>query len=229
MPSSPSMIAYDSGAALESLAPELIIRIFFQLPTFSDVFALSATCRRLRHVYATNIHPIYGKLAPRNIACLRQARRFHLDQGGSAEEASLSTEDIRSLVRNSHVVEKAISQFGRQIVCRVRSESPGVVRFRVMQEGLEKLTHPSGRLFCFRVLWRKGTTPSTNLDPHRTPTLYTSLLPALGSHEIGSLDVVSENRGHDPEKALLSPRDDETNPEHWGARRGTSTTPHIPG
>ena len=120
-------MAYDSRAALNLIASELITQIFCQLSTFSDVFALAATCRRLRDVYSTNVSSIYGQIAPKTIACLRQARRFLLDQRGSREEAPLSAKDIRSLVRNSHVVDKAMLQFERQIVCRVRSESDGDV------------------------------------------------------------------------------------------------------
>ena len=121
------MTAYDSKAALETILPELITQISCQLPTFYDVFVLAATCHRLREIYSTQIPPIYSKIAPRTIALLRQARRFLHSQGGSAEEAPLSSNDIRSLVGNSHVVDKAILQFERQIVCRVRSELDGDV------------------------------------------------------------------------------------------------------
>ena len=107
------MTADDSKATLETIGPELITQIFSQLPTFSDVFALAATCHWLREVYSAHVPPIYDKIAPRNISCLCQARRFLHDQGGPAEEASLSTKDIRSLVRNSHMVERAILQFER--------------------------------------------------------------------------------------------------------------------
>ncbi len=101
---------------------ELLVTIFSLLSRFSDVFALAVTCHRLRHVWMTSTNVIYRQVAPRCIPCEQHARMFLADQGGPAKESPmLSAEDVRRLVRNSWVVEKAISEFEKTIVCKVRS------------------------------------------------------------------------------------------------------------
>lgn len=104
---------------------ELLMNIFSLLPRFSDVFALAATCHRLRHVWTTSTDVIYRQVAPRCVPCERYARIFLADQGGPAKEESsmLSAEDVRRLVRNSWAVGKSISEFERNVVCKVRSMS----------------------------------------------------------------------------------------------------------
>jgi len=97
---------------------ELLEKIFSLLPRLSDVFALAATCHRLRQ--STNT--IYRQVAPRCIPYEPYARNFFADQGAPAQESPLlSAEDVRRLVQNSWVVEKSISGFERKIVCKVRS------------------------------------------------------------------------------------------------------------
>jgi len=101
---------------------ELLEKIFSLLPQLSDVFALAATCHRLRQVWTTSTNTIYRQVAPRCIPCEPYARSFLADQGGPAQESPLlSPEDLRRLIRNSWAVEKSITEFERKIVCKVRS------------------------------------------------------------------------------------------------------------
>ena len=107
--------------SLSILPPEVVMNIFCQLPTFSDVFALSAVCCRLRHLWLKNVNPVYEHIAPRSIPCERAARRFLIDQDGPGLGSPVSAQDVVRMVRNAGVVEKAILQFEREIVSRVRS------------------------------------------------------------------------------------------------------------
>ncbi len=112
-----------NGSFLSSdLSSELLIHIFCQLPLLSDVFAFAATCSRLRAIWSVNVTPIYNEVAPRSIACHQHARRFLADQGGPASKAPMSTEDVVRMARNADVVETAVLQFEREIVCRVRNK-----------------------------------------------------------------------------------------------------------
>ena len=122
MPSQPAEGARNRTISLLLMPPELVTRIFCQLSSFSDVFALSATCHRLRYIWFANVTPIYSHVAPRSIASATQARKFLIDQGAPAVDYPLSAKDVVQLVQNSRVVERAIRQFEREIVCRVRSK-----------------------------------------------------------------------------------------------------------
>ena len=108
--------------SLSMMPTEVIIYIFCQLPSFSDVFALSAVCCRLRHLWLKDVNPTYNQIAPRSIPCERAARRFLIDQGGPRLESSVSARNVVRMVRNAGVIGKAILQFEREIVSRVRSK-----------------------------------------------------------------------------------------------------------
>ncbi|KAL8711677.1 MAG: hypothetical protein Q9225_007075 [Loekoesia sp. 1 TL-2023] len=102
------------------MPPEVATNIFCQLPSFSDVFALSAVCRRMRDLWLENVTPIYNEVAPKGIPCERAARHFLVDQGGSALWSPMSARDVVRMTRNAGVVDNAILQFEREIVSRVR-------------------------------------------------------------------------------------------------------------
>ena len=111
------------------LPPELIIRILCFLPSFSDVFAVASASRQLRSVWSENTTSVYRKLAPTNIPCERHARSFIAGRNTDTKGIStLSAHDVACLVRNSHVVEKAIKQFEKEVVCRVRGTFCAVSR-----------------------------------------------------------------------------------------------------
>ena len=115
--------ANDSNGPLLSVPVELITKTFGLLPSLFDVLALAATCRRFRRVWTTNVTSIYGQVASRSIPCEPYARRFLADQGGPATNfPTLSARDVLCIVRNSCVIEKAILQFEKDIVCRVKSK-----------------------------------------------------------------------------------------------------------
>ena len=114
-------------ASLSTMPPEVATNIFCQLPSFADVFALSTVCLRLRHLWLENVNPIYNQIAPEVISCDRAARRFLVDQDGPGLGSPLSAKDVVRMVRNAGVIEKAIVQFEREIVRRVRGESNSAV------------------------------------------------------------------------------------------------------
>ena len=120
------MMASSSGSF--PLSTELIIHIFCQLPLLSDVFALAATCSQLRDICSAYTNSIYIEVAPRSIACLYHARRFLADQGGPALGAPMAMKDLVRMARNADVVEKAILQFEREVVCNVRCKCSTTVQ-----------------------------------------------------------------------------------------------------
>ena len=119
-----SLKAMARGPPFALLPSELTLNIFCQLSSFTDVFALAGTCRGLRQIYSAYTTLIYSRVAPRSIACESYARRFLIDQdGGPAIGSPFSVADMLRVAKNSSVVEKAIRQFEKEIVSRVRSKS----------------------------------------------------------------------------------------------------------
>ena len=104
------------------LSSEILLHIFCHLPFLSEIFALAATCSRLRAIWSVNVTPIYNTVASRSIPCLQHARRFLADQGGPGCEALMPMGDAVRMAGNANVVEKALLQFEREIVSRVRSK-----------------------------------------------------------------------------------------------------------
>ena len=104
------------------IPPEVATNIFCQLPSLFDVFALSGVCRLLRHCWLQSVNPIYNHVAPRSIPCERASHRFLVDQDGPGLGSPMSAKDVVRIVRNAGVIEKAVLQFEREIVSRVRSK-----------------------------------------------------------------------------------------------------------
>ncbi len=67
-----------------------------------------------------NGNQVYKQIAPRSIPCERAARRFLIDQDGPGLGSPVSAKDVVRMARNAGVIEKAILQFEREIVSRVR-------------------------------------------------------------------------------------------------------------
>ena len=109
-------------ASLSTMPPEVATNIFCQLPSFSGVFALSAVCLRLRHLWLENVNPIYDQIASRSIPCERAARRFLVDHDGPGLEFPMDAKDVIRVLQNARVIENTILQFEREVVRRVRSE-----------------------------------------------------------------------------------------------------------
>jgi hypothetical protein len=104
------------------MPPEVATNIFCQLPSFPDVFALSRVCHRLRELWLMNVNSIYNEIAPRSIPCINAAGRFLVVHDGLSLESPIAAKDVVRMLRNADVVEKAILQFEREIVSRVKSK-----------------------------------------------------------------------------------------------------------
>ncbi|KAL8895446.1 MAG: hypothetical protein Q9207_008168 [Kuettlingeria erythrocarpa] len=106
---------------LSTLPKELLTTIYCSLPYFSDALAFASTCHRARDCWLTEATVIYHHLAPRSIPCARHARAFLADQHEAATDPSkISAQDVLRLMRNSRMIEQAISEFEAHIVTRVR-------------------------------------------------------------------------------------------------------------
>ena len=119
-----------ASPSLRSLPSEVMIQILCQLPCLPDVLALSAACRRTRDIWSSNVARVYDCLAPKSIPCIQHARSFLADQGGLALDSAMTTKGVASMMKNASVIEKAILQFEREIVCRVKSK-PRISRLNV--------------------------------------------------------------------------------------------------
>ncbi|KAM0801094.1 hypothetical protein BDR22DRAFT_208952 [Usnea florida] len=108
--------------SLSTMPPEVAINIFCQLPSFSDVFALSTVCLRLRHLWLENVNPIYKQIGPRSIPCERAARRFLVDHGGPGMEFPMTAKDVIRMLQNAKVVEDTILQFEREVLGSVKMD-----------------------------------------------------------------------------------------------------------
>ena len=114
--------------SLSTMPPEVATNIFCHLPSFSDVFALSAVCLRLRHLWLENVNPIYNQIAPKIIPCERAARRFLVDHDGPGMESPMTAQDVIRMVQNAGVIEDTVLQFEREVVRWVKSEWNSNVR-----------------------------------------------------------------------------------------------------
>ena len=98
-----------ASPSFSMMTPEVTTNIFCQL--LSDVFALSATCRPLRHSWLNSVNQVYNQVAPRSISYEGVARRFFFDEDGPASGSPLSTKDIIRMIQNAGVIEDAVIQF----------------------------------------------------------------------------------------------------------------------
>ena len=106
--------------ALPVLA-ELLLQIFVLLPSLPDALSLATTCRQLRGVWINNVNTIYMSIAPKTILCHHSARRLLAGSDAPPPELPLtSPDDVRSILHTSRIVEKAIVQFEREVVPKVR-------------------------------------------------------------------------------------------------------------
>lgn len=219
MPSPPAHHVDKPNQSLFSLPPEVITKIFGNFSSFFDVFALAATCRRLRHVWSTSVIPIYNSVAPRSIALERDARRFLVDQRGPKLDFPMVAETVVQMVRNASIVEKAVLQFEREIVCRVRSKF--TLEVLVNRPDPHIQTH-SRWIIAWGVLWCGGSEASSDLDRHRAHSFRPNLLYALGPDETRSCWMGPPARINDFPTTLPSPRDDKINSKHRTRRRYSS-------
>src|SRR4051812_2629307 len=98
------------------LSTELILECFCHCPSFNEVFALAATCRRTRNIWTQHVGIIYNHVAPNSIPCERHAYALHKLAMG--KRGSLSPHDVVAMVRNATKVESAVSLFENQCVKR---------------------------------------------------------------------------------------------------------------
>ena len=106
-----------------SLPAELLTQIFALLPLLPDVLNLAATCKRLQEVWTNKLNTIYTSIAPKTILCQHDARRLLADSGGPSPGSPLSSpENVRSILHNSRIVEKAIVRFEQEVVPRVQGK-----------------------------------------------------------------------------------------------------------
>jgi hypothetical protein len=100
--------------SLAYVPPGVAAAVFCHLSSFSDVFALAATCRALHVAWYLNTTYIFQCVAPRSIPHLALAKAL-LDQQRGSGGQQLSAEDTRRVVRNAHKAEKSAVWFGREI------------------------------------------------------------------------------------------------------------------
>ena len=111
----------DMYRTLILLPSELLLKIFLELPSFNDVFALAAACTSLRGLWLISVPSIYKQIAPRNIMRERYARKLLADQKRSSSILAPQTPaDVFQLLKNAKVVEAAIAQFEREVVWRIK-------------------------------------------------------------------------------------------------------------
>lgn len=120
MQPSPEQAINNGSSPLLFVPTELLVKTSCQLSSFLDVFALAATCQRLRCIWTMNVSRIYSHVAPKAIPYERYARSFLADQGRPAGD-SLSAGDVVFVIRNSHIVKMAIVQFEKEIIPRINS------------------------------------------------------------------------------------------------------------
>jgi hypothetical protein len=108
---------------LASLPPEIIIVIFSQFQSFTDVFALASTCHVIRAVWQNNIKSIFEAVAPHDIQYISLARTLLADQGGAlASSLVLSVDDVRRMVRNARKICRSVQWFGLEVASHTPSK-----------------------------------------------------------------------------------------------------------
>lgn len=161
-------------AVLQDMPSDVLVTLYTQLSSFSDVFALAATCRYIRDTWCDRTTTIYRALAPREIGYLHVARQLLEDQGGAAAGASrLCADDVRRMVRNAHKADKSAGRFGREIAARTTSSGRGFYynNYTCWFTGIHRVPSISDKPFrCYS---------SSLLDCRRAAALYARLLPRL--------------------------------------------------
>lgn len=122
-PSLMKLVGHDVDAYSLLLSTEIIVEIFSLLPSFTEVLALSSACARFRSVWIANVNHIFSHVSQRSIPCRPHALILLADQRGPSIDLSLlSTGDVHQIIRNARIVDQAVIQFEREIVCNVHSE-----------------------------------------------------------------------------------------------------------
>ena len=124
--------------SLWSCPDEIVISVFCHLPSFHEVFVLSATCHLMQEVWLDNVETIYKYLARHSIPCERHARQLLALQGGPPLESKIaSAKQVIQMMKNRDMVERAICTFEHQIAHRVESRNSRAQNYH----GLGPLLH----------------------------------------------------------------------------------------
>lgn len=105
-------------ASITLLPIELVVGIFSQLESFSEVLALNATCRKLRAIWIENAKQIANVIAPRSIECDKYARQVLAAKSG-IDPNKLSAGNAIDLVRYARHLEEAVAQFNSLVVRQI--------------------------------------------------------------------------------------------------------------
>ncbi|KAF2673808.1 hypothetical protein BT63DRAFT_437417 [Microthyrium microscopicum] len=106
---------------LSCLPAEILIGIFTQLPSISDVISLAGTSRRLRHLYSDNAKPIYAAVGPRSFVFEQRARQLVVDGGGPGLNEGISLFYLASMGRNWQIIKRAMDEFEVQMKENIKS------------------------------------------------------------------------------------------------------------
>ena len=171
---------------MNTVPVEIVVKVFEQLDSISDVLAFASTSRRLSGIWKSNVSVIYRQIGPRCIPEESHARQFHFDDRDVDSSSAMMYSDVLECAHNAIVVEKAILQFEAEIVWRVKCTSPQAPNPSRELPNNPTLTSHSDRSHHGRkrILLRLQQ-PQAPTPPHsnRTPTFHPPVLSTLGLAE----------------------------------------------
>lgn len=127
-----------------NLPTEILVHIYCQLPSFSDVFHFAATCNRFNRVYCQNTNIIYDHISPKCIRCRYNARQLLANQKGIPVVNTITpitTSDVRQICQNARAVTECLKKYNSDFIAP-----------RCAEDGMH-FTHPLYYLNCLNIMY----------------------------------------------------------------------------
>lgn len=107
-----------------NLPTEILIYIYCQLPSFSDVFHFTATCKQFNIAYCQNTNIIYNNISRKCIQCQYHARQLLANQKGIPVDATtpITPSDVRQICQNACTVTECLKKYNSDYIAPQCSE-----------------------------------------------------------------------------------------------------------
>lgn len=123
----PSIIMKPAIAARLSslnLPTEVLVHIYCQLSSFSDVFHFSATSKQLNLIYCQKTNIIYNHVSQRCIQCQHHARQLLANQKGIQVDSTtpVTTSDVLQICQNARTVMQCLEKYNSDFIASYCAE-----------------------------------------------------------------------------------------------------------
>lgn len=111
-------VAIQVKSSFFNLPTEILVHIYCQLPSFSDVFHFAATCKQFNSVYCQSTNIIYNHISQKCIQCRYNARQLLANQKGIPVNTTtpITTSDVRQICQNACTVTECLKKYNSDFI-----------------------------------------------------------------------------------------------------------------